>query len=92
MQEQHDKRLTTTLTSRQFNHDTGGAKRAAKKGPVLITHRGERSHVLLTYEDYERLAGREKSLAEALAMPGGEDIDFDPPKMEGPFGNPVDFS
>ena len=30
----------TTLSSRQFNQDAGGAKKAAKKGPVFITDRG----------------------------------------------------
>ena len=32
----------TTLSSREFNHDTGRAKRAALKGPVFITDRGVR--------------------------------------------------
>jgi hypothetical protein len=30
-------------------------------------------------------------LAEALAMPGGEDIEFDPPRMEGLIFRPVEF-
>ena len=34
----------TTLSSREFNQDTGGAKKAAKKGPVFITVRvGQRT-------------------------------------------------
>ncbi len=72
---------TKTLSSREFNQDTSGAKRAAMDGPVFITDRGRPAHVLLTIEDYRRLSGDEPSIAELLAMPGGEDIEFDPPKM-----------
>jgi prevent-host-death family protein len=39
---------TTTLTAREFNQDTGRAKRAAEDGPVIITDRGKPSHVLLS--------------------------------------------
>lgn len=45
----------TSLSSREFNQDTGRAKRAAKNGPVFITDRGRPAHVLLTIEDYQRL-------------------------------------
>ena len=31
----------TTLTSREFNQDTGRAKTAARHGPVFITDRGK---------------------------------------------------
>ena len=47
---------TNKLTSREFNQDTGGAKRAAQSGPVYITDRGRPSHVLLSFESYMRLA------------------------------------
>ncbi len=70
----------TTLSSRELNHDVGSAKKAARQGPVIITDRGKPSHVLMTYEDFQRLSGRGRSLAEALAMPGLSDIDFDPPR------------
>jgi hypothetical protein len=48
----------------------------------VITDRGEPSHVLMTYDQYRRLTGGRSSLAEALAMPGLSDIDFDPPRAE----------
>jgi prevent-host-death family protein len=70
----------TTLSSRQFNQDTGQAKKAAKAGPVVITDRGQPSHVLLTFDEYKKLSQKHVSLAQALAMPGGEDIEFDPPR------------
>jgi prevent-host-death family protein len=71
-----------TLTSRELNHNVGRAKKAAEDGPVVITDRGKPSHVLMTYEEFQRLTGRHRNLAEALAMPGLSDIDFDPPRAD----------
>jgi prevent-host-death family protein len=70
---------TTTVSSREFNQDASGAKKAAAKGPVFITHRGRSSHVLLTIEEYERMKGKQPSIAELLAMPDAEDIEFEIP-------------
>ena len=82
---------STTLSSREFNQDTSGAKKAASKGPVFITDRGRPAHVLLTIEDYRKLTGGEMSLAEALAQPGEDaDFDFDPPRM-GRISRPADL-
>ncbi|HMN57866.1 MAG TPA: type II toxin-antitoxin system prevent-host-death family antitoxin [Ottowia sp.] len=66
-----------TLTSREFNQDTARAKRAANDGPVFITDRGKRAYVLITNDEYERLVGKPRSIVEALAMPGVEDIDLE---------------
>jgi prevent-host-death family protein len=71
---------TTTLTSRALNQDVSSAKKAAKDGPVIITDRGKPSHVLMTYDDFRRLTGNRRSLAQALAMPGLSDINFDLPR------------
>jgi prevent-host-death family protein len=72
----------TTLTSREFNQDASGAKKAARRGPVFITDRGRPAHVLLTIEDYRRLAGGNMSLAEALAQPNAAaDFKFKPPRV-----------
>ena len=49
---------TTTISSREFNQDAGGAKKAADKGPVIITDRGKPAHVLLSFEDYQKLLGK----------------------------------
>jgi prevent-host-death family protein len=81
----------TTLSSREFNQDTSGAKKAAASGPVIITDRGRPAHVLLRFEDYQRLAGNRRKIADALAMPGGEAIEFDPPRVS-ITGRPADFS
>jgi len=71
---------STTVTSREFNQDTGGAKRAAQAGPVYITDRGRPSHVLLTFEDYTHLTSGGTSIAELLSQPPGVgDIDIEFP-------------
>lgn len=74
-----------TLTSREFNQDTGGAKKAAEAGPVYITDRGRPSHVLMTFADYERLIRSQPSIIELLSQPEGvEDIDFEAPSSREP--------
>ena len=79
------------LTSREFNQDTGGAKNAAKDGPVYITDRGRPSHVLLTFADYQRLAANQPSITELLSQPPGiEDIDFHAP-VSTDTATPADF-
>ena len=80
----------TTLTSREFNQDTSGAKKAAQQGPVFITDRGRPAHVLLTIEEYQRLAGGHMSLGEALTQPGA-DFDFNPPRVRGRIFKPADL-
>ncbi len=82
----------TTLSSRTFNQDTSGAKRAAREGPVFITDRGKPAHVLLTFEDYQKLTGGNVSIVELLSMPGVGDIEFAPPRLNGDFHRPADFS
>ena len=52
----------STLSSRELNHDVSSAKKAAQKGPVVITDRGKPSHVLMTYGDFQRLTGKRRNL------------------------------
>ena len=82
----------TKLSSREFNQDTSRAKRAAKRGPVFITDRGRPSHVLLTVEDYQRITGGQKSIADLLAMPEAASIEFEPPRLKGHWHEPLDLS
>jgi prevent-host-death family protein len=72
----------TKLSSREFNQDTAKAKQAAKRGPVFITDRGRPAHVLLTIEDYERLASGSASIVDLLAMPGVDEVEFEAPRAE----------
>jgi prevent-host-death family protein len=81
----------STMTSRQFNQDTSGAKKAAQRGPMFITDRGCPKHVLLSIEEYRRLAGVSGSIIEMLASPGAEDVAFDPPRLDGSLTVPVDI-
>lgn len=74
--------VVTTLSSRELNHDVSSAKKAAKTGPVIITDRGKPSHVLMTYDEFERLSGKHRNLVEALAMPGLSSIEFEPQRAE----------
>lgn len=71
----------TTITSRELNQDIARAKKAAKSGPVFIMNRGKPAHVLLSIENYRRLAAERRSLVEALSMAGLADIDLEPPRV-----------
>ena len=73
----------TEVSSREFNRDASRLKNEADNGPVFITSRGVRSHVLLSYRDYETLKGsRAKSLLQAVAQVGqADEISFDPPRV-----------
>jgi prevent-host-death family protein len=71
----------TTLSSREFNQDTSQAKKAARRGPVIITDRGRPAHVLLSIEQYQALTGATESIVDLLAMPGAERVRFNPPRV-----------
>ena len=65
------------FTSREFNQNVSGVKRAADEGPVVITDRGKPAYVLMRHEEFAKLTSPKKTLAEMLAMPGGDDIDLE---------------
>ncbi len=82
--------MVTKISSREFNQDTSAAKKAAARGPVYITDRGQPAHVLLAYEDYERLLGFD--VLDRLAEPAGvEDIELVLPTSD-ELARPADFS
>lgn len=81
----------TTLSSREFNQDTGKAKKAALQGPVFITDRGKPAHVLLSIQQYEQLTSGQASIVDLLAMPEAEAVEFEPPRVDGLF-RPADLS
>jgi hypothetical protein len=75
--------VATRVTSREFNQDTSGAKKAAERGPVFITDRGKPSHVLLTFAAYEILLG--VRVVERLGEPAGvEDVELAVPRSGEP--------
>ena len=56
------------VSARDFNRDVSAAKRAAAEGPVVITDRGRASHVLMSIEDYRRLATDRRSIVDWLSV------------------------
>jgi prevent-host-death family protein len=72
----------TTISSRDFNQDVGKAKRAAAKGPVVITDRGEPAHVLLSIDEYQRLVEGKESLADLLANKQAAAIELEIPRVK----------
>lgn len=64
------------LSSREFNRDVSHAKREARIAPVLITDRGQPTHVLMSIEDFRRFSGENESILDILAMP--EAVELEP--------------
>jgi hypothetical protein len=79
-----------TFNSSEFILHPDRAKEAAKGGPVFITERGRTTHVLLTIEDYQKLADNTPNIVDLLAMADGADGDFTPPRVQG-LAKPMQF-
>lgn len=83
--------MPISISSREFNQHTSRAKNAARRGPVIITERGRPAHVLLTFEEYQRLAGSKESIVERLGLPPGiEDVELEIPPLHDP-ARPADL-
>lgn len=81
----------TTISSREFKQNVSLAKKAANSGPVFITNRGNPAHVLLSFELYQQITKQKRNIADALAMPGAADIEFEPERAS-VFSQAVDLS
>ncbi len=81
-----------TMTSRDANQDFSRAKRESETAPVLITDRAKPTRVLLAYDEYRRLTEKPKSLFDLPAMPGQDEVEFEPPKRMKDQPREVDFS
>ncbi len=86
----------STVTSRDFARDFGSVKRAADKGPVIITDHGRPAYALLAIGDYRALAGQQPvSLLDAMdAITCDAAPEFEAPRLAGhlrevDFGGPV---
>lgn len=79
----------TTLSSREFNQDASGAKKAAMQGPVFITDRGRPAHVLLSIADYQKMVSGASNIVDMLAM--ATDVEFEPVRA-GSLYRAVDLS
>jgi prevent-host-death family protein len=84
--------MTTKISSREFNQDISRAKRAADRGPVVITDRGKPAYVLLRHDAYRRLLGKSPTIRDLLGQPGAEDIEFDPPRFGAGLFRPPSLS
>ena len=85
-----------TMNSREFNQHTNRAQKEADKAPVFITNRGRLAHVLLSYADYQKLAGKPQSALEALTAAPAlaeamADIELDILPRSTAHRRPVDF-
>lgn len=60
----------TTITSRYFNQHTSKVQKAAERAPVIITRRGEPSHVLMSIADFRRLTGEAVPEQPSTPRPG----------------------
>ena len=83
-----------TLSSREFNNDVGGAKRAAADEPVFITDRGKPSHVLLSIQQFHDLTNTgESALTEAERINAAcpTRFDWEPPRLLTSLPQPADF-
>jgi prevent-host-death family protein len=72
--------METTMSSRDFNLRTDLAKKAAEHGPVIVTTRGTPTHVLLSYDEYQKLRGEDKPMSAydaAMLGPDTSEVDDD---------------
>ena len=64
-----------TIGSREFNQDVSAAKRVARDEAVFVTDRGRPTHVLMSIQEYRRLAGHTESIVDLLAWSGPDVAD-----------------
>ena len=84
--------MTTVISGKELDQNPSRAKRAAKDGPVFITDHGRHAYVLLTMEEYRKIAGKRESILDLLAMPEAAEIEFEPPRLGEELVRPADFS
>ena len=64
---------------REFYHQTSKVTKQAEQGPVTILRGGEPAFVLMRYDAYARLTGKEPTVGDLLVDPNATG-DFDPPR------------
>lgn len=78
-----------TVSSRDFNNDVAGAKRAAATEPLFITDRGEPAFVLLSIDKFRELTRSGKSALDTLIELGAQfpsgalNFEWEPERMSG---------
>lgn len=66
--------MTSTVTAAAVSKNFGAYQDAAVREPVIITKNGRPRTVLIAYEDYLRLARRDRRV-EVTAMLGDDDLE-----------------
>ena len=56
----------TTVTSRELNQDIIKVKKVCVVGPVYVTNRGEPTHVMMSFEEYQKYASKLDPMAADL--------------------------
>ncbi|MFZ4748098.1 MAG: type II toxin-antitoxin system Phd/YefM family antitoxin [Sphingomonas sp.] len=82
----------TIVSSREFNQDANGAKRAVQNGPVFITYRGRPTHVPLTIDEYRRLSASAAGIVDLIGMTATEATEFEPQALVGELCRPAELS
>ena len=70
-----------TISSREFNQNTGLAKRLTEDGIVIITDRGKAAHVLMTHQEYLNLTQNQPRTLVSLIAQEEVNFDFEVPKL-----------
>jgi PHD/YefM family antitoxin component YafN of YafNO toxin-antitoxin module len=68
-----------TMSSREFNHDIGKAKRTSHINLMIITEHGKPTHVLLSDEEYQQMLNTQPKITNLLSL--AADVDFEPTKI-----------
>lgn len=71
-----------TITSREFNQNKSRLLKEVQNGPVVVTHRGKPSMVVLTYDEFCSLS-HSVTLAESFGNTDAAvaDIEFEIPRF-----------
>lgn len=64
----------SVMTCREFNQKTNLAQKYAESAPVIITHRGKPTFVLLKYEDYQAQKTSRSALEALLDLEHSPDV------------------
>jgi len=70
----------TNLSNRQFLEDVSWAQEIAAEGPVFVMGGGRPTHVLLSFEAYQKLVGSlgsGEASPDQMLLPGIEELRFD---------------
>lgn len=55
-----------TITAQQLRNNPDAAQQAADNAPVLITRAGQPPQVLMRYDEYQRISGEQRTIADVL--------------------------